>query len=198
MGFGFRSASLLILYAAHTAAANSLCSRVPAICDGTWSGTSLSIAGQGLDGTLPTELFQYTNVTSINLGSPTGDINQVSGTLPTHIGLLTDLTSLILYRNRFSGTLPTEIGLLTRLANLQLYTNQLSGTLPTEIGRLTQLTASLYLFGNSFSGTLPTELNLLSMSYCSLTSTQNDGSANTNAFSCPFPTLPASCAAPPS
>ena len=125
----------------------SICEHTPSysICAGTFTGTRLDLAGQGLTGTLPTELFQYTQ-----------------------------LTSLLLRNNQISGTVPTEIGRLTRLNELILYNNQLSGTLPTE-------------------------LNLINRTYCYLTTTQClaahsastcGGSANTNAFSCPVPTLP--------
>ena len=43
--------------------------------------------------------------------------------------------------NSLTGTLPTQLGLLTNLINLEVDVNpELSGSLPTELGRLTKLT----------------------------------------------------------
>ena len=67
--------------------------------------------------------------------------------------------ALAVPRQQLSGTVPTEIGNLTQLAEMYLSCN-LSGTVPTEMGRLTRLT-QLWLHNNQISGTLPTELNLI-------------------------------------
>ena len=87
--------------------------------------------------------------------------NQLSGPIPTEIGLLTALVNLALDSNQLSGPIPTEIGLLTALVNLALDGNQLSGPIPTEIGLLTSLT-DLALFDNQLSGPIPSELEDLS------------------------------------
>ena len=41
--------------------------------------------------------------------------------------------------NNLVGTIPTAIGLLTTLAELDLHSNEISGSIPTEIGTLTSL-----------------------------------------------------------
>ena len=141
-----RTAMLVVLAGARGAL--RLCGHTPSICDGTRNGgTTLDLQSQGLDGTIPTEIFQYTNLTTLRL------INQLSGTLLTEIGF-TRLTSLGLHSNQLSGTQPTEIGLLTQLHWLHLDSNQLSGTVPTEMGGLTRL-GYLQLYATSLSGTLP-------------------------------------------
>ena len=76
--------------------------------------------------------------------------NDLTGKIPTELGLLSSLTFLSLGPNRLTGTLPTEIGLLTSLTDLRLYFNTFTGTLPTEIGLLTSLT-DLGLSDNTFS-----------------------------------------------
>ena len=79
--------------------ASTICGRTPSICAGTWNGgTTLDLYNQGLDGTIPTEIFQYTHLTLLRLRD-----NQLSGTLPTEIGRLTQLTHLSLYSNQLSG-----------------------------------------------------------------------------------------------
>ena len=80
--------------------------------------------------------------------------NDLTGKIPTEVGLLSSLTFLSLGPNRLTGKLPTEIGLLTSLTDLRLYFNTFTGTLPTEIGLLTSLNY-LYLNDNIFTGTVP-------------------------------------------
>ena len=77
----------------------SICGHTPSICAGTFTGTDLNLALQGLTGTLPTELFQYTQLTYLSLFN-----NQISGTVPTEMGRLTQLTGLWLNNNQISGT----------------------------------------------------------------------------------------------
>eukprot|EP00978_Attheya_sp_CCMP212_P040932 scaffold228791_cov49-Attheya_sp.AAC.1 len=52
-------------------------------------------------------------ITELILGSR--DSFGLNGTLPSDIGLLTNLESLNLNNNRLTGTIPMQIGLLTNL-----------------------------------------------------------------------------------
>jgi len=56
----------------------------------------------------------------------------------THLAITRDLSS-----NQLSGTIPSTIGSLTNLQELYFPTNQLSGTIPSSIISLTNL-YSLY------------------------------------------------------
>ena len=79
-------------------------------------------------------------------------------TIPTEIGLLTQLTSLSLSRNRLTGTIPSTLGNLVQLTTLWLHTNQLIGTIPSALGNLTLL-SHLFLDGNArLAGTIPSTL----------------------------------------
>ena len=49
------------------------------------------------------------------------------------------------WSNQLSGTIPTSLGSLTNLTELYLNNNQLSGTIPASLGNLTNL--HLYLWG---------------------------------------------------
>ena len=179
---------------------NIPCSSQPSIteslCDGTWSGTVLDgppypVPDQGWSDaewlTIPTALFQNTRLSWLSL-------SRISGTLPTHIGLLTQLIGLDLGRNSLYGTLPTQIGLLTQLRDLRLNRNSLSGTIPTEVGNLTQL-RRLNLMGKTFdgeggrlvlgslSGTIPTEVaNLTQFTELSINSQRLSGTIPTALF----------------
>ena len=64
----------------------------------------------------------------------------LDGTLPTDIGLLKDLHTLVLKANLdLRGKIPSEIGMLSELKTLRLEDTNLSGTIPTEIGLLRSL-----------------------------------------------------------
>ena len=118
-----------------------------------------SQVGNSLSGTIPTEVGNLTQLTRLYINS-----QRLSGTIPTALFQNTLLSGLSLHENSLSGTLPTQLGLLTRLRQLTIHKNRLSGTLVTEIGGLTRLN-HLDLHANSFSGSLPTELYLLNEDY---------------------------------
>ena len=87
--------------------------------------------------------------------------NNLTGTLPAELGVLTDLTFLGLDENQLTGSIPPELGNLTNLLHLNLTINQLTGNLPIELGNLTNL-QELHLSNNQFTGTIPSELGNLS------------------------------------
>jgi len=86
--------------------------------------------------------------------------NQLSGSIPTEIGLLTDLTSLVLTQNLLSGEAPSELTNLTKLKQLTLIENSLTGTIPTEWAAFTEM-EKLSVDFNQMTGTLPTEIGLM-------------------------------------
>ena len=88
--------------------------------------------------------------------------NSISGSIPTTIGSLTKLETVLLYDNSITGTIPTEIGTMTNLEVFDVHQNGLSGTIPTEIGMATNL-LSLTISTNEpgLTGTIPTEMLLL-------------------------------------
>ena len=109
-----------------------------------------------------------------------GDI--VAGsTIPTEIGLLTQLTFLRLFEDGLSGTLPSEVGLLTQLSVLFIVNNSLTGTIPSQLGQLSQLTF-LNLGMNHFNGTIPESLliNMTNLEGLSLSSNALTGSIPTS------------------
>jgi hypothetical protein len=70
------------------------------------------------------------------------DVNSLSGSIPTEIGLVMQLTSLDVMSNSLTGQIPTEIGLMSSLTGLQLFTNFFTGPIASEIGLLSSLCKS--------------------------------------------------------
>jgi Leucine-rich repeat (LRR) protein len=79
--------------------------------------------------------------------------NNLVGTIPTEVGLLSELAIWGMERGGLSGGIPSEIGRLTNLIFLDLDFNALTGSLPTELYRLTNLT-QLDLNNNFLEGTI--------------------------------------------
>jgi hypothetical protein len=96
---------------------------------------------------LPTTLVRMT----ISLGG-------FMGSIPKEISIFRNLTVLTWNEIHLTGTLPSELGLLTQLRWLELSTlTRMIGSIPTEIGRLTHLTF-LNLEYSLFATSLPSEV----------------------------------------
>ena len=77
--------------------------------------TSIDLGGNGLRGTLPSELGSLSQLRVLNI-----DESQLSGTLPAGLGMLSELRIILLASNpQLSGTLPA-LGMLTSLKELDL------------------------------------------------------------------------------
>jgi len=120
-------------------------------------------SGESYAGSLPTEIGMLTDVKVVNLNEIA-----LTGTLPTQLGSITKLSygnGGCLGANALTGTIPTQLG---RWSDYEHYftvtANQLTGTMPTELGQLSKLTYGFGASSNQFSSALPTELgNLVQM-----------------------------------
>ncbi len=111
--------------------------------------------GNGLSGSIPSELGSLANLTELWLQG-----NDLTGGIPSELGNLTNLEVLWLRNNPLSGRIPAELGSLTNLTRLDLSFNELTGRIPAELGNLTNL-QWLVLYQNELSGGIPTELGSL-------------------------------------
>ena len=85
--------------------------------------------------------------------------NNLKGTIPTEIGLLTSLTSLgISFNDNVTGTIPTNLCTMLPLKKLDLSWNALTGNIPPCIGTTMSNLQWLYLSGNVLKGTIPTQM----------------------------------------
>jgi hypothetical protein len=112
--------------------------------------TVLSLGDSGLSGTIPTDVGLWTNLTSFTFRENAG----VNGKLPTAIGAWTNLQYFRVDTCNFGGPLPSNIGNWRKLTYFAVYSNKLTGPVPTEVSSWTAITEA-YFDNNAFNGTMP-------------------------------------------
>ncbi|XP_047316766.1 receptor protein kinase CLAVATA1 [Impatiens glandulifera] len=118
---------------------------------------NLTLVGDNLSGTLPSEMANMTSIRFINISA-----NSFHGEFPGRILLgMKELQSLDVYNNNFHGDLPLEVAELENLRVLQLGGNFFSGTIPEVYSDIKSL-ESLGLQGNELYGIIPASLSRLS------------------------------------
>ena len=110
-------------------------------------------------GFMPRELYFLTDLTALNFSS-----NAIQGATSSDIQLLSNLESVnVSGIFQVSGNIPTELGLLSSTLNwLDLSENWLTGAQSTELGRLTRLEHLGLRYMYKLTGRIATELGLLS------------------------------------
>lgn len=115
----------------------------------------LQMQNNNLSGTIPPEVEVLTQLEVLDFHD-----NDIEGEIPPEIGNLTDLWGLALGENHLTGTIPPGIGQLAGLLTLQLMENELGGPIPPQLGNLANL-SSLDLSGNELAGPIPGEFGML-------------------------------------
>ncbi|KAL4625566.1 hypothetical protein ACB092_05G035500 [Castanea dentata] len=80
--------------------------------------------------------------------------NNLSGSIPSEISVLSELCFLNLSRNQLIGKIPEKIGIMKKLESIDLSQNHLSGEIPLSLSSLTFL-SHLNLSYNNLSGKIP-------------------------------------------
>ena len=106
--------------------------------------------------------------------------NQLTGTVLSELGNLSNLGMLVLSRNRLTGSIPAELGNLSKLETLALSHNRMTGPIPKELGNLSKLEVLGLIgnpaSGNRFTGEIPPELgNLSNLQFLALSGNQLAG-----------------------
>lgn len=110
------------------------------------------ISGSSVTGSLPM-MAHLSHLQDFNL-----KFLSLTGTLPTEIGMLTELTLLSIDDSNIRGTVPSEIGLLTKLTKLEIrHESKITGGIPSEFGSLTVL-ERLDVSRTGMEGTIPEEI----------------------------------------
>ena len=108
------------------------------------------------------------------------EFNNLTGTIPSEIGNLTEMTFLDFWGNNISGPIPSSFGNCVKLKTFSLEDNALSGNIPASFANLVNM-ESFWLNGNQFSGALPTFFsNWTNLKYFSIGDINESG--NTNNF----------------
>ena len=128
----------------------------------TWQGVEvggfprrivrLNLRSRELTGVVPTGLGMLDGLQDLDLSH-----NRLTGTIPPELGNLEKVRFLRLHINRLSGNIPAEFGSLMNLVTLDLGKNQLTGEVPPELGGLPSL-RRLYFAFNFLTGEVPVEL----------------------------------------
>jgi Leucine-rich repeat (LRR) protein len=130
------------------------------VCDEVGRFVQLELSFNEVAGTLPSEIGVLTALTVFSITG--GSSRRMSGFLPTEMSRLTALESFNVRGQGFGGTLPTDIfASWMRVVFFDATDNLFERVLPTDFGRLVSL-STLFLAGNRFTGTLPNELASLS------------------------------------
>lgn len=133
--------------------------------------SGLDLSKNQLTGSIPAELALLTNLKGLWL-----DKNQLTGSIPVELALLANMGAISLSENQLTGTIPAKLGQLTTLEGLWLNGNQFTGSIPIELALSTKMT-SLNLSNNQLTGSIPVELGrLTSMMVLNLSNNQLTGS----------------------
>ena len=129
---------------------------------GTWHGVTVEggrvvelkfYSDNNLDGTIPKEIGDLGEIETFIIGNNPN----LTGNLPTSIGLLIVLKWFGIGNCSLTGTIPNSIGNCFQLIQLALTDNNLTGSIPSEIGNLDSL-QFLTLFNNQLTSSIPPEL----------------------------------------
>ena len=112
--------------------------------------TNLVLGDNNIQGTLPADLVLLSDhLTRINLGGA------LSGSIPSEYGDLSRLQSFQLNGNTLSGQIPATFQKLTSLQNLELNKNNLTGTIDARLLEMLTDLRVLDLGSNELSGLIP-------------------------------------------
>ncbi|KAL3655621.1 hypothetical protein CASFOL_000017 [Castilleja foliolosa] len=131
--------------------------------------TGLYLSGKQITGTIPSSICQLKDLTSIDLSE-----NNLFGYIPTSLYNCSNLQRLDLSSNALSGTIPGEFFLMKKLRRLFIHQNSLGGAIPAQLFRMSGL-QSLSLGYNNLSGKLPEKFDLFGLQVLNLTHNRLSG-----------------------
>lgn len=123
-----------------------------------------------LVGAIPMEIFQFNDLTTLNLQG-----NSLNGSIPPELKMehletmvisniwlsgnipkleVSGLKILVMARNKFSGSIPNSLGDLASLVTLDLSSNNLTGLIPDSLEKLEYM-VRLNLSFNDLEGDIP-------------------------------------------
>lgn len=103
--------------------------------------------------TIPSEIGLMTQMTHMSFAG-----EDLIGSIPSTFSSLTLLTSLEFRRNAFTGSIPPSLSSLTQLQYLSFLENNMNGTIPSSFSILTQLTYLNFESNQFYGSTIPSSL----------------------------------------
>lgn len=120
--------------------------------------TSLKLEFNNVNGRLPSELGLLAKLTSLVIRNPPKSVPSMTGEIPRSLGELEELKTLVITGNNFSSQrIPQELGKLGLLEVLDLSANAFEGDLPTSFERLSNL-REFVIEDNNLSSGVPDRL----------------------------------------
>ncbi|THG03996.1 hypothetical protein TEA_007129 [Camellia sinensis var. sinensis] len=112
-------------------------------CGSSWDGiscnnsrvTSMVLAGMDLTGSLSNDILSLSELQYLDLSNNKG----LTGTLPSSIGNLNQLTTLIFDNNKLTGSIPDTLGYVQTLEAICFNWNSLNGPVPSNLNNLTSV-----------------------------------------------------------
>ncbi|KAL6603109.1 hypothetical protein ACP70R_043470 [Stipagrostis hirtigluma subsp. patula] len=112
--------------------------------------TTINLSNNNIGGTIPDDLPSTLQQFFLSA-------NQLTGSIPSSLSKLKNLTAMSVNGNSLNGELPDAFDSLTGLVNLDISSNNLTGVLPASMKSLSSLT-TLNIENNLFSGPVPANL----------------------------------------
>ena len=116
---------------------------------------TISIYKNALEGRIPSTIGHLSDFLGLNIG-----VTLLTGGIPSEVGLMTTTKYVAATGTALANTIPSELGLLSNLRYLVLTASQLTGSLPKELGECEAL-EWLVLEENQLTGPLPSQLGTL-------------------------------------
>ncbi|XP_076914746.1 leucine-rich repeat receptor protein kinase HPCA1-like [Bidens hawaiensis] len=148
---------------------NSFTGRIPPSVGNLKNLVWLDLSTNNLNGSLPVSSQTTPGLDNLTLAKHfhLGD-NQLSGDIPLRLfNSNMKLVHLLLENNNLTGTIPSTLGLVTSLTVVRLDKNCLTGSVPSNINNLTN-TTEMYLSNNQLTGPIPDLTGMSVLNYIDL------------------------------
>ena len=107
------------------------------------------VSGNKMTGPIPNEIGSVSTFWGMNLADPVEGYG-LEGTIPSSIGLLSELQLIGAPANKLTGTLPPQLGSLSKLRILDVANNQLTGPAPDNMCEFVEGLVRCFAEDNSF------------------------------------------------
>ncbi|KMT16369.1 hypothetical protein BVRB_3g055140 [Beta vulgaris subsp. vulgaris] len=116
----------------------------------------LSLEINNISGVIPTSIGMLLGMEHFDISN-----NMISGEIPKTLGMLSSMVFFDISNNMISGHIPKSLGMLSSMVSLDISHNMISGKIPMSLGTLSSM-EKLDISYNNISGEIPKSLEMLS------------------------------------